>query len=45
MSGEGVLVDDDSNNQENLDECPEVKEVVSLFKTGRREKIDITITT
>ena len=45
ISGEGFLADNILSNQENLDEKPEVKEVLSISKTGRREKIGITITT
>ena len=36
MSGEGVLADDILINQANLDEDPEVKEILSLLKTGRK---------
>ena len=45
MSGDGVLDYKILSNQANLEECPEVKEVLGLFKTGRRDKIDTTITT
>ena len=44
MSGERVLANEILSNQENLDQHPEIKEVLSMFKTGRSEKIDVSIT-
>ena len=43
MSGEGFLAGEILSNQENLEECLEVKAFSRLFKTGRREKTLITI--
>ena len=43
MSEEGVMSDEILSNQENSHECPEVKEVLSLLKTGRRDEIDVTV--
>ena len=44
MSGEGILLEELLENRANLDNYPEVKEVLSLFSIGRIKRIDSMIT-
>ena len=45
MSGESILSEKLLANRVNLNNYPEVKEVLSLFSVGRMERIDSMITT